>query len=73
MTRPAIELDDVWISAAILTLSYQAAVARMSALTRVQARAAHPRKEYPAKVRGKKAGKTGGGAKKEDEDVIELD
>jgi hypothetical protein len=45
----------------------------MSALTRAQARAAHPVKEYPAKTRGKKAGNTGGAAKKEEEDVIELD
>ncbi len=51
----------------------QAAVARMSALTRSQARAAHPLKEYPVKTRGKKAGKTSAATKKEDEDVIELD
>lgn len=45
----------------------------MSALTRAQAREAHPVKVYPAKTRGKKAVKAGGAAKKDEEDVIELD
>ena len=46
----------------------------MSALTHAQARAAHPQKEYAVKTRGRKAANKGrGAAKKEEEDVIELD
>ncbi|ORX33388.1 ribosomal L28e protein family-domain-containing protein [Kockovaella imperatae] len=54
----------------------QAAVARISALSRANARTAAPRKEFPAKTRGKKSVSGGSKAqsgKKEDDDVIELD
>jgi hypothetical protein len=52
-------------------LTSQAAVARISALSRASARTAHPAKEYPTKTRGNKA--KSASAKKDEEDVIELD
>ena len=49
----------------------KAAIARTSALMRTQQRTANPPKEYPKKTRGKSS--KGAAAKKEDEDIIELD
>ncbi|ORY30020.1 ribosomal L28e protein family-domain-containing protein [Naematelia encephala] len=50
-----------------------AAVARISALSRVNARTANPPKTYPTKVRGSKASHFGFKAEEKEEDVIELD
>lgn len=48
-------------------LTHQAAVARISALTRANRRVANPPKDFPAKQRGKKA------AAAAEENAIELD
>jgi hypothetical protein len=50
----------------------QVAVARASALSKVQQRTANPPKEFPAKQRSKKS-KAAPAAQKGEEDVIELD
>jgi hypothetical protein len=47
--------------------SHQAAVARISALTRVNRRAANPPKDFPAKLRGNKV------AAAPEENAIEVD
>ena len=51
-------------------LTLQAAVARISALTRVNRRAANPPKDFPIKLRGKKAAVV---ASSLEENAIEVD